>query len=57
MIPFFKRMWQGAPVSTKRDMPRTFTPPSDDTRVNRPKVFEPALLHYTHAFRAGEPTF
>src|SRR3954468_18928601 len=57
MIPFLKRLWQGTTPSTKPDLPRTFGPAVNDDRVTRPKVFEPALLHYTHAFRAGEPEF
>jgi predicted nucleotidyltransferase component of viral defense system len=34
-------------------LPRTFAPASDD--ASRARVVEPALLHYTHAYRAAEP--
>src|SRR4051812_47585851 len=57
MLSFLKRFLANIPVPPKRDLPRTFVPPADDGRVTRPKVFEPALLHYRNAFRVGEPDF
>lgn len=39
-----------------KGFPRTLQPISDPG-VEQPRVFEPALLHYPNAYRAGEPRF
>ena len=57
MIPFLKRLSEAVPGKPARDIPRTFKPGAPDRRVNRPRVFDPALLHYQKAYRVGEPEF
>ena len=42
---------------TERGMPDTFGPADDPPGVERPRVFEPALMHYPNGVRAGEPRF
>jgi hypothetical protein len=40
------------------DYPNTYQPnPDRDVRIDRPQVFDPALKHYTNAFRFGNPIF
>ena len=37
--------------------PNTFRPPELEPGVQRPKVFDPALMHFANGFRVGEPKF
>lgn len=46
----------GTPPDEGRGLPRTLRPVSGEGVVQRP-VFDPALKHYPHAMRAGDPEF
>ena len=39
------------------DLPKTFNPTDSTEVAGRPQIFDPALKHYSRAFRPGDPTF
>ncbi len=52
MMQFWNWLWGRA-----ADYPKTFQQFAADKRLDRSKVFDPALQHYSSAFRNGEPVF
>lgn len=46
----------GTPPEGERNLPRTLRPVSGEGVAQRP-VFDPALKHYPHAMKAGDPEF
>ncbi|MFC4117387.1 hypothetical protein [Nonomuraea zeae] len=45
------------PAVESPDVPVTYLPLTRGDRVRQPRIFDPALKQFTHAFRAGEPAF